>query len=164
MSLTLPGTLFRRPDGAIVYIKLRIPPQIEFAGRLFQIKGEFHVTLLGREALRLAGLLELPSLGGAIRQAAHGVRFSVEVLDDFRLVERGEAATIVRMCNVGGAEEFFRRFESETGAATARPPYHVTLYTAGTPKGIGLSSPADLERLGRRLGDEERRKYLRGIA
>jgi hypothetical protein len=164
MFLTLPGTLFRRPDGAIVYIKLRMPRQVEFAGRPFQVKGEFHVTLLGREALRQAGLLELPSLGGAIRQAAHGVRFSVEVLDDFLLVENDGAATIIRMCNVNGAEEFFRRFESEMGAEMARPPYHVTLYTAGARRGVGLGSPADLERLGRRITDEERRKYLRGIA
>ena len=100
------------------------------------------------------GLIDFPDLESAIRAAARGTKFTVELRDEFWLVTEDEAATIVRLCDVGSAEEFYRRFETQTGRRIERPPYHVTLYTSGMSKGIGIVSANDLETLGRRLGAE----------
>jgi hypothetical protein len=160
----IPGIFLPRPGGAIVHIELpALLPTIELAGRFFQVKSEFHVTLLGREILRRAGLPDSPEIRRAIRGAASGVEFTVEFLDDFRLASEGEAASIVRICRVAGAEEFFHRFESHLRSPIPRPPYHVTLYVAGTRKGIAICSPSDLERLGRHLDPRECETLLRII-
>ncbi len=140
-----------------------MPLRIELAGREFDVKSEFHVTLLGREILLHAGLIDMPALAHAIRHAARGVSLDVQLIDDLRLVSEDEAATIIQMCSVTGSEEFFQRFAGHTGRTIARPPYHVTLYTSGTRKGISLRSEAELQRLGRPLAPDERRIFLRSI-
>jgi hypothetical protein len=68
--------------------------------------------------------------------------------------------TIVRMCDVAGAEEFFAGLERELQTATERPPYHVTLYTIGTLRGIGAATRAELERLGEPIAGPERDALL----
>ncbi len=158
------GRLARHTDGAIIQIELPpLPPAIEFSGRTFAAKRDYHVSLLGREILRRAGLSEMPAREDAIRRAARGKRFSIELLDDFWLLREGEAATLIRVCAVDGAEEFFRHFESEAGVIVDRPPYHITLYTHATDKGVGLCSVEDLRRLGRRLDADESGALLRLI-
>jgi hypothetical protein len=164
MTTTLRGTFAGRRDGALVHIGMpALPVAIEVFGRLFKAKREFHVTLLGRQILRRAGLPGDTRTETAIRHAARGTAFAVELHDDLWILTAGEAATIIRMCSVAGAEDFFARFETETGVSVERPPYHVTLYTSATPTGIGLATKADLERYGRRLPEAQAAGLLRSI-
>jgi hypothetical protein len=164
MSTTLRGDLIRRRDGALVHIEIPpLPATIELSGRSFKAKHEFHVTLLGRQILRRAGLLGAAATETSIRHAARGKTFTVELCDDLWILIEGEAATIIRMCNVAGAEDFFVCFESETGMSVERPPYHVTLYTTATSTGIGIASKADLERCGQRLPAAQSDELLRSI-
>lgn len=134
---------------------------IEFDGRAFRAKSGFHVTLLGREILTRAGLIDFPDLESAIRSAARGVKFSVDFRDEYWLISEKQAGTIIRMCDVNGADEFYRNFEGQTGQVIERPPYHVTLYTSGTAKGIGVTTAGDLERLGRRLSADDVHVFMR---
>lgn len=164
MTTTLRGTLACRRDGALVHIRLpALPVTIEVSGRLFKAKREFHVTLLGRQILRRAGLPGDARTENAIRQAARGTAFAVELHDDLWILTAGEAATIIRMCSVAGAEDFFVRFEAETGVSVERPPYHVTLYTSATSAGIGVASKAELEHCGRRLPEAQSAGLLRSV-
>lgn len=125
------GVLLRLPS-------LRIVPALEWSGRNFVAKREFHVTLLNRATAEHSG-------GESIARAVSGVNFEVRLLDEIWLVEEGSAAAIVRMCEVEGAAALYRAL------AVDRPPLHVTLYLSGTVRGIGLATSADLERLGTRL-------------
>ncbi len=162
--MSIEGTLLCRPDGAIVHVVLPpMPPTLDFAGRTFRLKHEFHVTLLGRGILSRAGLLGRPDLGTAIRSAARGMRFSVELDDALWIVEQGDAATIIRMCSVTGSADFYERFETNTGVRIEPPPCHVTLYGSGTAKGIGIATAADLARCGRRLARDDAERLLRDI-
>jgi hypothetical protein len=64
------------------------------------------------------------------------------------------------MCDVSGADEFFAALEREFQTVIERPPYHVTLYTIGTLRGIGTATRAELERLGEPLTAPERDALL----
>lgn len=149
----LRGRLTRRGGGAVIHFDhLPISDVIQIAGADWRAKREFHVTLAGTSAMR-----ELTSdPDGVIKRAARRLTFAVTPRDDFWHVRKEKARTIIRMCDVGGAEEFFARLENEIRAAIERPPYHVTLYTIGTLRGIGLRSRAELERWGSEITGAER--------
>ena len=68
--------------------------------------------------------------------------------------------TIIRMCDVAGAEEFFARTRTRTADVIERPPYHVTLYTIGTLRGIGVATRADSSASANRSPDPERDALL----
>ena len=76
------------------------------------------------------------------------------------IVREEKTRTIIRMCDVDGAEEFFAVLERNCRPSIERPPYHVTLYTIGTLRGIGIATRADLERLGEPIAGAERDALL----
>jgi hypothetical protein len=91
-----------------------------------------------------------------IKRAARRLTFAITPRDEFWHVRENQTRAIIRMCDVEGAEEFFTRLEGETQMAVERPPYHVTLYTIGTLRGIGLPVRAELTRLGDEIDGPER--------
>lgn len=151
--MALRGRFTRRGGGAIVHFEHPpIPDVIRFAGADWRAKREFHVTLAGTTMLR-------PLLADAdevIKRAARQLTFTIIPREEFWHVRENETRTIIRMCDVEGAEEFFARMEKEMGTTIERPPYHVTLYTIGTLRGIGLPTRAELERLGEEITGPER--------
>ena len=151
----LPGRLSRRAGGAILQIDLERPATVTLFGEQWEVKPEFHVTLLGREGLqnllRDIGRLKIIKAEIAISRSAAEVNWKVRLLDEFWRVHDGDERTIIQLCEVGGAEAFFTTLEGELETKIERPPYHVTLYTIGTKNGIGLASRADLEAKGRRI-------------
>lgn len=153
----LRGRLSRRGGGAIIHFAHPpIPDVIHFGGADWRAKREFHVTL--------AGTNTIPDLtddaDDVVKRAAHRLTFSIELRDEFWHVCEEETRTIIRMCDVRGAEEFFGRLEAVIGAPIVRPPYHVTLYTIGTLRGIGLPTSAVLARLGQKVAGPERDALL----
>jgi len=147
------GRLTRRSGGAIVYFSHPpIPDVIRFAGADWRAKREFHITLAGSSTMG-----ELPlDTDDIIKRAAHRLTFNISLRDELWLVREKETRTIIRMCDVVGAEDFFARFERELMTSIERPPYHVTLYTIGTLRGIGLSTRAELEQMGEEIKGAER--------
>src|SRR5258708_5984271 len=147
------GRLTRRGGGAIVHFEHpAIPDVIRFAGADWRAKREFHVTLVGTTTMS-ALTIEADEV---IKRAARGLMFTVTPLEELWHVRENETRAIIRMCDVEGAEEFFARLEREMLLAIARPPYHVTLYTIGTLRGIGLPTRLELHRLGERIEGPER--------
>lgn len=143
------GRFTRRGGGAIVHFEHPpIPDVIRFGGADWRAKREFHVTL--------AGTTTIPGMDEMIRRAAQGISFAITLRDELWQIRENETQTIIRMCDVEGAEEFFVRLEAEMLRAVARPPYHVTLYTIGTLRGIGVPTHVDLHRLGKPIIDPER--------
>jgi hypothetical protein len=153
----LRGRFTRRGGGAIVHFDHPpIPDVIHFAGADWRAKREFHVTLVGSTMMR--NLIADPD--DVIKRAARRLTFRISALDEFWLLREEKTQAIIRMCEVGGAEEFFAGLERELQIVIERPPYHVTLYTIGTLRGIGAATRAELERLGEPIAGPERDALL----
>jgi hypothetical protein len=149
----LRGRFTRRGGGAIVHFEHpAIPDVIHFAGADWRAKREFHVTLAGTTTMRAL----TTEADEVIKSAARGLTFAITPREEFWHVRENETRAIIRMCDVEGAEEFFARLEREMMMAIARPPYHVTLYTIGTLRGIGLPTDVELHRLGEKIEGLER--------
>jgi hypothetical protein len=147
------GRLTRHGGGAIVHFDHPpIPDVIHFADVDWRAKREFHVTLTGTTTMR--ELTAEPD--DVIKRAARSLSFTIELGDELWHVHENDTQAIIRMCAISGAEEFFTRLEREMQMAIERPPYHVTLYTIGTLRGIGLATREDLERMGREIAGSER--------
>jgi hypothetical protein len=144
------GRFTRRGGGAIVHFEHPpIPDVIRFGGADWRAKREFHVTLTGTTMMNAV-------TDEMVKRAASGLTFAVTLQDELWQIRENETQTIIRMCDVEGAEEFFERLERGMLKAIARPPYHVTLYTIGTLRGIGIPTHVDLHRLGKQIIDPER--------
>jgi hypothetical protein len=144
----LRGRFSRRGGGAIVHFSHPpIPDVIRFAGEDWRAKREFHVTLAGSSMAITEDI---------VKRAARHLTFTISPRDELWHVRENETRTIIRMCDVFGAEELFARLESELQVPIERPPFHVTLYTIGTLRGIGLATRAELERMGEEIAGPER--------
>jgi len=153
----LRGRFTRRGGGAIVHFDHpSIPDVIHFAGADWRAKREFHVTLAGTSTMRDL----TPNADDVIKRAARRLTFAVTLRDEFWLMREEKTRTIMRTCDVDGAEEFFAGLERELQTTIERPPYHVTLYTIGTLRGIGVATRAELERLGEPIAGAERDALL----
>jgi hypothetical protein len=151
--MALRGRLTRRGGGAILHFDHpSIPDVIRFAGADWRAKREFHVTLAGNTTMALM----TDDADDVIKRAARRLTFAVTPRDEFWEVREEKTRTIIRMCDVDGAEEFFTKLETEMQLSIERPPYHVTLYTIGTLRGIGVATRAELERLGQQIEGHER--------
>jgi hypothetical protein len=151
--MALRGRFTRRGGGAIVHFEHPpIPDVIRFAGADWRAKREFHVTLAGTTMMRAL----TADADDLIKRAARQLAFTIVPREELWHVRENETRAIIRMCDVEGAEDFFARMEIETRTAIERPPYHVTLYTIGTLRGIGLQTRAELERLGEEITGPER--------
>lgn len=154
--MAIRGRLSRRGGGAILhFIHPPIPDVIHFRNLAWRAKREFHITLLGSTTMAaLIGGRDV-NVDDAIKHAARNLAFSITLRDELWQMREKEIRTVVRMCDVDGAEEFFARLESELQTPIERPPYHVTLYTIGTPRGIGIATRAELERLGEEIAERD---------
>jgi len=153
----LRGRFTRRGGGAIVHFDHPpIPDVIRFAGEDWRAKREFHVTLVGTTAMRKL----TPDPDDVIKRAARRLTFRITPRDEFWHMREENTRAIVRMCDVDGAEEFFAGLERELQTVIERPPYHVTLYTIGTLRGIGAATRAEIERLGEPIEGAERDALL----
>ncbi len=155
--IALRGRFTRRGGGAIVHFDHPpIPDVIHFAGADWRAKREFHITLAGTATMRTL----TPDPDDVIKRAARRLTFGITLRDEFWQVREEKTRTIIRMCDVSGADDFFAALERELQIVIERPPYHVTLYTIGTLRGIGVATRAELERLGEPMIEQERSALL----
>ena len=126
---------------------------VRFDGRRFQPKREVHITLIGKdlgEAVVEAAAQD-ERVFDRLQQAARAVDWGYQLTDAWYHVAEGEpgggqAETIIRMADVPGLAEFYRRLGEILGRALEVPPAHVTLYTRNTSEGIGLADAAAFRR------------------
>lgn len=159
--MTIRARLSRRSGGAILHFDHpTIPDVIRFDDGDWRAKREFHVTLLGSTTTQL--LTERIDTGpdDTIRRAAKNLHFAITLRDDLWQLREDRLRTIVRMCDVSGAEELFERIETMLGGEIERPPFHVTLYTIGTLRGIGIATRTDLAQMGVEITGADRRALL----
>lgn len=152
----LPGRFRCAETSAILQIEApAVPNEIEFLGRGWRAKREFHVTLLGSEAMEKIRAAAADEVVRIVRRLARSPRMSVQPGTAFWILEEPPQATIAVECAVHGAAWFYQRIDETFRVAIEPPPFHVTLFTAGGGKGIGIHSREAMEELGRRLTSEE---------
>jgi hypothetical protein len=146
---------------AIVSIPpLDLPATVEFAGLRWLAKKEFHLTLLDSAAMEAVG-----SIGPAnalVSEAARGIEFAARLTGGIWMLEEPPARTLIALAELDGARGFFGRL-ADSGVRLEVPPFHVTLFTRGTSRGIGVHTMDELHALGRELAAGERKDLLARI-
>lgn len=169
----LEATFREEKGGALVAVELpKLQPRIEFGGKVMVLKPEWHVTMIGfatrldkryKEAAAARGESVSNSQAAervavAVKAAAEGLQFKVALGKETRRAVKGEAETIIRMCDVEGISEYLSQVASELGlpADSIEPsPTHITVYTLENGKGIGIANQEQLQALTQVLSAEE---------
>ncbi|AXK73289.1 hypothetical protein DWG18_14045 [Lysobacter sp. TY2-98] len=125
----------------------------DFDGRHFDAKKELHVTLVGRalgaELRRAFG----ERLDVATRPAFEALDWSCERTGQHRLIERadtggdgerGTVASVIELVHLPALDWYYRWLGDLVGRQLAVPPAHVTLYTHGKTRGIGIPTARSL--------------------
>ena len=123
----------------------------------FEIKDKLHLTVIGFKQGKLlkAALKANPELATEIEElamtAAWGVKLTGERYKLSKLYDGEDTPreSIIEMLQCSGIEDFFTRINSLTGLDLHEQPPHVTLFTKGNPKGIGITSAEEIEELGK---------------
>lgn len=139
---------------------------VDIDGRRFEAKHDLHVTVvgtaLGAELRQAFG----PRLDAATRPAFEALDWQVERGGPRMLVEkpvraesgRTTVASIIELVELPAMVHFHRWLGELLGRQLAAPAPHITLYTHGLSKGIGIPSKGTLRRLmPRRLHDADLR-------
>lgn len=169
----LDGTFREDKGGALLKVELpTLQPKIEFGGKTMVLKPEFHVTLVGFAAKldkrfkdaaaargeKVSNSLAAERVAAALKTAAEGLQFKVQMGTETRHAVKGEAETIIRMCDVEGMSEYFSRVAAALGlpeGSIEAPPTHVTVYTLENGQGIGIPNQEQLQALTTVLSEEE---------
>ncbi len=112
----------------------------------FYEKSDLHITLIGRPLAELIAQLHLTSEATQItreiqslKMASSGDFFVLrKVLEDATVKE-----SIICLVKVKGVKRLFNQLRILTKCPITVPPTHVTLYTKGDERGIGVYSEAD---------------------
>jgi hypothetical protein len=119
-------------------------PVVEIAGRTFDPKAEYHITLVGSDLA--ASIAASPGGSGRLIELLAEVSawppWRYRLLDEYVHVRKVEGEltneSVIVMAEVEQAAEFYDALERLALAPLPRPPLHVTLYTYGDERGIGL--------------------------
>lgn len=142
-----------------------LPEAIDVLGEHWVRKSEFHVTLIGPGQKLEEDLKKRdPSLSNrkakvlvnqVIDRTLDGKSFRVIPQDEFRIAQENDRKTIVRMCNIEGAEVFFEQLSEGFGFPIEVPPTHITLYTLKNGWPIGIYNRQRLDEITRKLTNIE---------
>lgn len=131
-----------------------LPHRVTLEGRTYERKREFHATLLGKTLIERLGLDHSQVRDLAQEAQAHQwtielgnayVRLVRQRRDDDERTDRRQS--IVQMADIANASGFFDRVSVIADQAVEVPPAHVTLYTFGNPRGIGVYTRQELGEL-----------------
>lgn len=121
------------------------PKTIQVEGLTLHRKSEFHISLVSLK--RLVPLLETTEeeLEKAFLefQASHNLT-TYRLTQNYRLVRRGEKATIIVMVEVDDIEALFDFLRQKYNRDIPTQPTHITLYTLQPEVGIGLFSDEEV--------------------
>jgi len=163
-----------RRGNILVKYEYPFPLQAAVIGdETYQPKTDFHVTIVGSKGLLLNGTRQrvdqlLQEHGVAnpeekaveiSRAAAQGVGFEVRLLPEIRFASKQfkdevvPRHSVLQSVQLIGLEQYLTNLKAELArlglgdVTVASGPTHLTLLTAGNPRGIGIYSQEDLEKL-----------------
>ncbi len=130
-----------------------LPASIAANGELLAKKDEFHITAVNVKAL--AGLVDGTDTERIMAEIVEDFKNFIKTkpLDEFRLtdqlrfVQRGEEKTVVVLCDLPGAEDFFNELREKYKKPLPTQPFHITLYMVNSKFGIGILSDEILDKI-----------------
>jgi len=137
-----------------------LPEQLSLDGFDLRRKRELHATIVGHAlGARVRDRMAADAhVRDAVAEAIAGLQWQWERCRSWALLEKREGGTrrqsLVEHLRMPAMATFHRRLGALLGETLPVPPPHVTLYTSGGAKGIGLPDAPTLERLRLRTVDE----------
>ena len=122
------------------------PPTLHVEGRELCLKEELHLTLMNRA---LSARVNAHARASDLRDAVQafidhmGGHLTERVTDTAWVLREAEALTVAVSVDLPEMLSLFERLE-QMGLSVAPPAPHITLYMAGTDKGIGVQDEAAL--------------------
>lgn len=125
----------------------KLPGSINVAGHELVKKNEFHITLVGAKALaQLPQDVDASQLmkDAVLEFASQNDLADYEILDEYRLVERGERVTVAAMAQVACMDALYIFLNDKFGLTLPTQPAHVTIYSLDPSVGISINSAEQL--------------------
>lgn len=127
---------------------------LRWNGSVFAPKPELHITICAARAgdALAAALKQRADLADEVRAAiqAHDWRFTRQP-QLAHIAKRAGVETLVQRVDLPALPAFYDLLRRWTGTVLEVPPAHVTLYTLGVPRGIGIATEADFQRMQRAI-------------
>jgi hypothetical protein len=127
-----------------------LPDKINVAGQEFQLKDEFHLSLIC--VYEIANLIDpqrkqqIEKL--IVREFANYIKNQpldkFKLRGDYRFVQLDIRKTIIALADVEGLANFFKTLSQKFGKDLPVQPAHITLYTLQPNVGIGILSHQEL--------------------
>ena len=133
---------------------------LDVDGRRFEPKQELHVTLVGRELGEELRRVLGDRLDTATRPAFEALDWTIERGGERLIVEKpgtaddgrhATVASVIELVELPALDFYYRWLGGLLGRQLAVPPAHVTLYTHGKAKGIGIPAARSLRSWARAL-------------
>ncbi len=132
-----------------------LPHSLAVGDRLFSIKSEFHITIigskLGQKLLRSIGEMEyrdcLSQIAARIdwqwtfeEKYYHLIKPNLELSQtEEETCEVIQSESIIQLVVLPGVDRFYQQLSSLLSKQVISPPAHVTLYVYGNLRGIGIA-------------------------
>jgi len=136
-----------------------LPERLQLDGIDLRRKRELHATIVGHAlGMRVRDCMAADAhVRAAVAAALGGLDWQWRRCRSWALLEKREGGrarqSLVEHLCMPAMAEFHRQLGTLIGEALSIPPPHVTLYTSGGAKGIGLPDEAALARLRLRVVD-----------
>ena len=124
---------------------------VRWENRIFQPKSELHITIISLDAEKvLRGTAQNAEMLARLQDLVSNTGWRFRKLNAFyHIVETPGVETLIQMVELPALPDFFTELSRLLGEPFHLPPTHVTLYTIGTEKGIGLPTRAVFEEMAR---------------
>jgi hypothetical protein len=126
--------------------------EVVYKDKTFQPKQELHITILSREAAESVKihLEQHPDELESIQQLINNTDWSFRKRNQFfRVEENQDVESIVQLVQISELKAFFQKLSEQINTDLEPPPAHITLYTRGNSKGIGIPTNEDFKQLAR---------------
>jgi len=128
---------------------------IEVSGKLFTVKDEFHVTLIGTQLglILLDKIKQDAAVETLLKKTFESIDWTYGQSGPVHMLSRKKGRnvqkSIIILIDMPGVTEFYQRVNilGLIDAETPVQPAHITLYTYNCPLGIGVPSDAALKEL-----------------
>jgi hypothetical protein len=130
---------------------------VRWGGRIFNPKSELHITIVSLDAAMVQSRTSADTAFRAqVEERITETDWRFRKLSAFyHVVESPGVETLIQLVEIPAMQGFFQKMSALFGVGFHVPPAHVTLYTLGTEKGIGLPTRAELDELAIRIDPVE---------